>query len=504
MAEYTHCARGDYMKKFMDKDFLLETSAAQRLYRACENMPILDYHCHLNPQEIANNKHYANLSEIWLGSNCQGDHYKWRAMRAYGIEEQYITGDAAPYQKFLKWAETVEHLIGNPLYHWTHLELQRYFGITTTLTVRSAPAIWDKANALLQTKNLSVCGIFNQFNVYAVGTTDDPADSLEFHKQIRNGSAAIGRIQTKVVPSFRPDRALDIGNSSFPEYMETLGKAAKIQIKTVDDVVEALSKRLDFFVQNGCVASDHGMDMPPCTVASDRIINGALRKVLCEKTPAKKTGSKIKPVILSPEEIAAYKTRIYVELGRLYAKKNIVMQYHMNAIRDNNSKMYGAIGPNTGFDAVHDMSMSKNLAGLLDLIEKEGALPKTILYSLNPADYYPISTVMGCFQNTANGNNGMVRGKMQLGAAWWFDDHRDGMEEQLKVLANTGMLSSFVGMLTDSRSFLSYPRHEYFRRILCNVIGRWVDNGEFPADWDALEVLVKEISFYNAQKYFGL
>src|SRR5574344_2618735 len=491
MAEYTHCARGDYMKKFMDKDFLLETSAAQRLYRACENMPILDYHCHLNPQEIANNKHYANLSEIWLGSNCQGDHYKWRAMRAYGIEEQYITGDAAPYQKFLKCAETVEHLIGNPLYHWTHLELQRYFGITTTLTVRSAPAIWDKANALLQTKNLSVCGIFNQCNVYAVGTTDDPADSLEFHKQIRNGSAAIGRIQTKVVPSFRPDRALDIGNSSFPEYMETLGKAAKIQIKTVDDVVEALSKRLDFFIQNGCVASDHGMDMPPCTVASDRSINNTFKKALAGKE-------------ITPEEIAAYKTKLYVELGKLYAKKNMVMQYHMNAIRDNNSVQHETLGPNTGFDAVHDMPMSRNLAGLLDLIEKEGALPKTILYSLNPADYYPIATVMGCFQNTANGAGGAVRGKMQLGAAWWFDDHRDGMEEQLKTLADTGMLSAFVGMLTDSRSILSYPRHEYFRRILCNLIGRWCENGEYPADWDTLSRLVQNISFGNAKKYFNL
>jgi glucuronate isomerase len=273
--------------------------------------------------------------------------------------------------------------------------------------------------------------------------------------------------------------------------MSQLGKSAKIQIKTVDDVLDVLSNRLDFFIQNGCVASDHGMDMPPCTVASDRCINTAFKKALVGKS-------------ITPEEIAAYKTKVYVELGKLYAKKNIVMQYHMNAIRDNNSVQYKTLGANTGFDAVHDMPMSKNLAGLLDLIEKEGALPKTIVYSLNPADYYPIATVLGCFQNTANGGNDASRGKMQFGAAWWFDDHRDGMELQLKTLASTGMLSAFVGMLTDSRSFLSYPRHEYFRRILCNVIGRWVDNGEYPADWDALAQLVQAISFGNARKYFGL
>lgn len=475
----------------MGKDFLLETPVAKKLYAFCENEPIIDYHCHLSPEEIAQDKRYGNLTDIWLGANRQGDHYKWRAMRAYGVAEKYITGDAQPYEKFLKWAETVEHLIGNPLYHWTHLELQRYFHIYTPLTVKTAPQIWDRANILLQKNDLSVRGIFQNFNVYAVGTTDDPADSLAFHKQIANGSAPIGHVQTKVIPSFRPDRAFDLTNPTFAEYMSQLGKSAKIQIKTVDDVLDVLSNRLDFFIQNGCVASDHGMDMPPCTVASDRCINTAFKKALVGKS-------------ITPEEIAAYKTKVYVELGKLYAKKNIVMQYHMNAIRDNNSVQYKTLGANTGFDAVHDMPMSKNLAGLLDLIEKEGALPKTIVYSLNPADYYPIATVLGCFQNTANGGNDAIRGKMQFGAAWWFDDHRDGMELQLKTLASTGMLSAFVGMLTDSRSFLSYPRHEYFRRILCNVIGRWVDNGEYPADWDALAQLVQAISFGNARKYFGL
>lgn len=494
------------MKKFMDKDFLLETSTSKKLFKMCCDEPILDYHCHLSPKEIAENKKYEDLTEMWLGKNLQGDHYKWRMMRAYGIEERFITGETQSYQKFLKWAEVVEHLIGNPLYHWTHLELQRYFGIATPLTVKSAPEIWDKANTMLQTEDLSVRGIFKKFNVFAVGTTDDPIDSLEYHKMIAEGKAPIGKIKTKVIPSFRPDKALDIANPNFVDYIKQLEKVSNVKIKTVDDVVEALSKRLDFFIENGCVSSDHGMDMPPCTVASDKVINAALKKVLSseKKYSAKSSSSKNKTPTLTQEEIAAYKTKVYVELGKLYAKKNIVMQLHMNVIRDNNSAQLKLLGPNTGFDAVHDLPMSKNLAGFLDLIEKEGALPKTILYSLNPSDYYPLATIMGCFQNTANGDNGMIKGKMQLGAAWWFEDNIEGMEYQLKTLASTGMLSAFVGMLTDSRSFLSYPRHEYFRRILCNLIGKWVENGEYPANWNSLSELVKDISFNNAKNYFGM
>lgn len=475
------------MKKFMDKNFLLETRTAQKLYKLCESMPVIDYHCHLSPQEIAENKQYENLTQIWLG----GDHYKWRVMRAYGVEERFITGGATPYQKFEKWAETIENLIGNPLYHWTHLELQRYFGITTPLTKKNAPAVWDKANALLSTKELSVKGIFEKFNIYAVGTTDDPIDSLEWHKQIAEGTAPIGKIKTKVVPSFRPDKALDLANKDFAKYIKTLAKVSGVKIKSAEDVVKALEARLDFFIENGCVASDHGMAMPPFTVAPKRSVNAAFKKAM--------EGS-----ALTQKEIDSYQTFIYVELGKLYSKKNIVMQYHMNAIRDNNSAMMASLGPNTGFDAVHDKPMSENLAGLLNLMEKEAALPKTILYSLNPSDYYPIATVMGCFQNANNGEQKNVRGKIQLGSAWWFCDHRDGMEEQMSVLAAEGMLSAFVGMLTDSRSFLSYPRHEYFRRIMCNLIGNWVENGEYPEDWDSLKKIVQNISFGNAKEYFGL
>lgn len=475
------------MKKFMDQDFLLETDVAKKLYEVCEKLPVIDYHCHLSPQEIAENKQYQNLTEIWLG----GDHYKWRQMRAYGIQERFITGDASAYEKFEKWAETIEHLIGNPLHHWTHLELQRYFGIYEPLTLKTAPAIWEKANAMLQTEELSVRGIFKKFNIHAVGTTDDPVDSLEWHRKIADGSAPIGKISTKVVPSFRPDRALDIANKDFNQYIKKLSEVSGINISSVEDVSAALENRLDYFIEHGCVASDHGMSMPPCTNASVNELNEIFRKGM--------EGSSI-----TTGEVSAYQTYLYVQLGKMYAEKNIAMQYHMNAIRDNNSRMMKALGPNTGFDAVHDMPMSSNLAGLLDLIESNGGLPKTIVYSLNPSDYYPMATVMACFQNTSIQNRNPVKGQMQLGSAWWFCDHRDGMEEQLRILAAEGMLSTFIGMLTDSRSFLSYPRHEYFRRILCNLIGKWVENGEYPEDWDSLKEIVSAISFDNAKNYFGV
>lgn len=475
------------MKRFMDKNFLLETRTSQRLYKACENLPVIDYHCHLSPQEIAENKQYENLTEIWLG----GDHYKWRAMRAYGVEERFITGGATPYQKFEKWAETIENLIGNPLYHWTHLELQRYFGITEPLTKKSAPQIWDKANAILQSGRLTVKDIFKKFNIYAVGTTDDPIDTLQYHQQIASGKAPIGKIKTKVIPSFRPDNALYIEKKSFPSYIKSLAKVSGIKIKNAEDVVKALEKRLDFFVENGCASADHGMAMPPFEPSPKRSVNAVFKKAM--------EGTK-----LTAKDIAVYQTYVYVELGKMYAKRNIVMQYHMNVIRDTNSAMFKTLGANTGFDAAHDLPMTQNLAGLLNLMEQEAALPKTILYTLNPKDYYSLATVMGCFQNANNGEQKNVRGKIQLGSAWWFCDHKDGMEEQLRVLASEGMLSAFVGMLTDSRSFLSYPRHEYFRRIMCNLIGSWVENGEYPQDWQSLEKIVTNISFGNAKEYFAL
>lgn len=472
------------MKKFMDKNFILETKTAQKLYAACKDEPIWDFHCHLIPKEIADNKKFPTLAEIWLGSNGYGDHYKWRQMRTYGIDEKYITGNADPYEKFMKWAETVEHLIGNPLYHWTHLELQRYFGIYEPLTVESAPSIWEKANAMLQSDDMSVKGIFKRFNVYAVGTTDDPADTLEYHKAIADGTAAIGKIDTKVRPSYRPDKALNIDKPTFAAYIEKLAGAAGMKISNSDDVLAALEKRLDFFISLGCRASDHALEYPPFKIASDKEIDSAFKKAMDGKEVTK-------------DEADAWRTKILLGLGKMYNKKNIVMQWHMNAIRDNNKAMFAKLGPDTGFDGSHDWEMTKNLAAMLSLIEENGGLPKTVLYTLNPKDYYPIGTVMGCFQG------GGIKGRIQLGSAWWFCDHKDGMEQQLKVLGDLGMLPAFVGMLTDSRSFLSYPRHEYFRRILCNLIGGWVENGEVPNDMPRLSQIVKDISFNNALNYFG-
>ncbi|MBD5426189.1 MAG: glucuronate isomerase [Treponemataceae bacterium] len=468
------------MKKFMDKNFLLETKTAQKLFEACKDEPLWDYHCHLPPEQIAQNKKFSSITDIWLG----GDHYKWRQMRTYGIDEKYITGDAEPYEKFVRWAETIENLIGNPLYHWTHLELQRYFGIDEPLTVKSAPEIYKAANELLKGDDLSVKGIFKNFHVYAVGTTDDPADSLEYHKAIAAGTAPIGTIDTKVRPSYRPDKAININLPTYPAYIKKLSEVSGIDIQTSDDVIAALIKRLDFFIENGCRASDHALEYPPFKIASDKEIDAVVKKALSGEA-------------VSEAEAEAYKTKILLALGREYAKKNVVMQWHMNAIRDNNKAMFKKLGPDTGFDGSHDKPLAENLAALLNLIEENGGLPKTILYTLNPKDYYSIGTIMGCFQG------GGIKGRVQLGSGWWFCDHRDGMEQQIKVLGNLGMIPAFVGMLTDSRSFLSYSRHEYFRRILCNVIGGWVENGEYPEDMERLTKMVKDISFGNALRYFG-
>ena len=466
---------------FMDESFLLETETARNLYKTAGNMPVFDYHCHLSPAQIAKNINLNDLTDAWLS----GDHYKWRMMRAFGIDEKYITGGAGSYEKFLAWARTVENLIGNPLYHWTHLELQRYFGIYEPLTEESAPSIWEKTNTLLQQPRLSVKGIFEKFNIYAVGTTDDPADSLEYHKAIAEGTAVIGKIATKVIPSFRPDRALELNNTGFKGYIDELSKASGITIKNTDDLLAALEKRLDFFIAHGCRSSDHGLEYVPFTITNAGGAERAFKQALAGKK-------------VSPQEADAYKTQILISLANLYAGKNIAMQLHFSVIRNVNTKMLNSAGPNTGYDAVNDCTIAKNLAALLDHMEAgPGGLPKTILYSLNPKDYYPITTIMGGFQGTN------IKGKMQLGCAWWFCDHRDGMEEHLRALANLGMLPAFIGMLTDSRSFLSYPRHEYFRRILCNLIGKWVEKGEYPNDQKRLEKIVCDISFENAKEYFG-
>ncbi|MDR0301151.1 MAG: glucuronate isomerase [Treponema sp.] len=464
------------MKEFMDEGFLLETETARKLYDAAKNEPIYDYHCHLSPAQIAQNINMKDMTDAWLS----GDHYKWRMMRAMGIEEKYITGNADNYDKFIAWSRTVENLIGNPLYHWTHLELQRYFGIHEPLTQKSAPAIWNRANELLQKPELSVKGIFEKFKIYAVGTTDDPVDSLEYHLAIANGTAPIGKIDTKAIPSFRPDRALNIAADGFADYIHELAKVSGTTIKLTDDVFTALEKRLDFFISMGCRSSDHAFEYAPYTVACSGQIEKTFRKAMAGKK-------------ITRQEADAYKTKMLILLANLYAQRGIVMQIHLSVIRNVNMKILLQVGENAGIDAVNDREISKKLAALLGHME----LPKTILYSLNPKDYYPLATIMGGFQEAG------IEGKMQLGSAWWFCDHRDGMEEQLRVLANLGMLPAFVGMLTDSRSFLSYPRHEYFRRILCNLIGKWVENGEYPSCHQQLEEIVRGISFGNARKYFG-
>jgi len=471
-------------KTFLDENFLLETETSRVLYKAAKDEPIFDYHCHLIPSQIAENRKMNDLADAWLSE----DHYKWRMMRAFGIEEKYITGDASGYEKYMAWARTVENLIGNPLYHWTHLELRRYFDIYEPLTEKSAPAIWEKANALLQTPQLSVKGIFEKMKIYAVGTTDDPVDSLDNHRAIAEGFAPIGKIETKVIPTFRPDKVLEIGDSHFIEYVISLSETSGINIKNFDDILAALEKRLDFFISMGCRASDHALEYVPYNETSIKEVEKTFKKVMAGKDA-------------SIEEADAYKTLMLASLGNLYAKKNIAMQFHLSCIRDVNTRQLIKLGRNTGFDAVNDKRLCENLSALLDLIslggEDSDGLPKTILYSLNPKDYYPLATIMGGFHDSSR------TGKMQLGSAWWFCDHRDGMEEQMRILANLGMLPSFIGMLTDGRSFLSYPRHEYFRRIMCNLIGKWVENGEYPNDSQKLEKIVRDISFGNAKRYFG-
>ena len=464
------------MKPFMDENFLLQTKTAQALYHEhAKNEMIFDYHCHLNPSEIANNKRFTTITDAWLG----GDHYKWRMMRANGTPEALVTGkDADPYDKFLAWAATMENCLGNPLYHWTHLELQRYFGIKEVLNTKNAKAIYEEANHQFKVnENLSVKGIMKQFKVYAVGTTDDPADDLVYHQQI----ASQKDFPSKVIPSFRPDKALAIEKETFVSYIEALAKASGKKIEMATDVVDALINRLDFFVSMGCKASDHALITAPSIFKSESEVNAIYAKKLAGAT-------------LSEVEVEAYNTFVLTHLARAYAKRDIAMQLHFASIRDNNGLMFKALGPDTGYDASHDKELAQGLSAFLNNLSQTGEVPKTILYTLNPKDYYTLATLMGCYQDG-------IPGKMQLGSAWWFADHKDGMEEQMKLLGNVGLLPRFIGMLTDSRSFLSYSRHEYFRRILCNIFGTWAEEGEIPNDMDMLGNVVRNISFGNAKAY---
>jgi glucuronate isomerase len=474
------------MKAFMDKDFLLKTGTARRLYHeAAAEEPIFDYHCHLKPREIAEDRRFPDLAYLWLGENRYGDHYKWRLMRANGVDEKLITGDAEPWDKFLAWAKTMPALIGNPLYHWTHLELRRYFDIHDVLNGESARAVWEGANEKLRRDpEFSALGILKKFKVYALGTTDDPADSLEWHQKIRRE----GKTETRVLPSFRPDRALNIENPDFAAYIAALGRAAGRTIGGAGDLLAALNDRIAFFDSLGCRTADHGLEYLPFRIPGEgeekgeRALEGIFAAALEGRAPA-------------AAEAESWKTFILSRLAAEYCRRGWVMQIHLSAIRNINSRALGELGADTGYDSIHDHPVSAGLARFLDYLESPGVLPKTILYSLNPKDFYPLAAIMGSFQ-------GRSPGKMQLGSAWWFLDHRDGMENQMRTLANVGLLSRFVGMLTDSRSFLSYPRHEYFRRILCNILGDWAEEGEAPADFKLLGSMVRNISFGNAQKYF--
>ncbi len=465
------------MKAFMDQDFLLSTDTAKRLYHDyAEKMPIIDYHCHINPQEIAQDRSFDNITQVWLG----GDHYKWRQMRSNGVEEAYITGDATDREKFQKWAETLEKAIGNPLYHWSHLELQRYFDCNTPLTGRTAEEIWNLCNEKLHDPALSVRGIIKQSNVRLICTTDDPIDSLEWHKKIAEDKD----FDVKVLPAWRPDKAMNLEKPDYPDYISKLEAASGISIHSFADLKEALRSRLAFFDSMGCKVSDHGLNYVMYQPAPEEEIEAIFTKRLSGIMP-------------SPDEELKFKTAFMIFAGREYHRLGWVMQLHYGAKRDNNRKMYQKLGPDTGYDCINTYGPSAQLADFLNALSETDELPKTILYSLNPGDNAAIGTIIGCFQDS-----GAV-GKIQHGSAWWFADNKTGMIEQMTSLANLGLLSNFVGMLTDSRSFLSYTRHEYFRRILCDLIGSWVENGEYPCDFEVLGKIVQDISYNNAARYFG-
>lgn len=465
------------MRKFNDENFMLQNETAKILYfNYAKDMPIIDYHCHLNPKEIAENKKYDNITELWLG----GDHYKWRAIRSNGVEEKYITGTSDPKVKFMKFAETMPYLLGNPLYHWTHLELKRYFGIDKVISPETAEEIWDTCNTMLKSDDLSARGLILNSNVEVICTTDDPVDNLEYHRAIREDKS----FPVKVLPAFRPDKALNIHLDGFREYIGALGKASGIDITNIPALKEALVKRLDFFNENGCKLSDHALDCAIYEKTDIKDIENIFEKGL-------------KGMPLQQVEADKFKTHMLLFLGREYANRGWTMQLHLGTIRNNNTKMFNLLGPDTGFDAIGDFNQAKPLAGFLDDLFNTCGLPKTIIYCLNPCDNEVIASIMGCFQGAE------VPGKIQFGSAWWFNDHKDGMEKQMIALANLGLLRRFVGMLTDSRSFLSYTRHEYFRRILCNLIGRWAEDGEVPMDIEILGAMVQEICYYNAKNYFG-
>ncbi len=466
------------MKKFLDKDFILSNATAQILYHEyAAQMPIVDYHCHVSPKEIYEDVHFENIAQLWLA----GDHYKWRIMRSDGVDEKYITGDASWSEKFRKFAESLPRAIGNPMYHWCHLELKKYFGYEGVLNGDTAQEVWDLAADKLQQADMGVRGIIARSNVAFIGTTDDPVDSLEWHRALAEDKT----FQTTVAPSFRPDKALNIDKLGWREYMDALSAAADVRIDGLATLKEALRRRMVHFANHGCKASDHGLDYMVYREPDESEADMAVRKGL--------VGEQV-----SAEEAEMLKTVLLLFCAEEYSRLGWVMQLHYNCLRNPNSTMLVQIGPDAGFDCIGPHNGSRALAKVLDALYAKAVLPRTILYSLDAGDNGFLDTLIGAFQGTE------VRGKLQHGSAWWFNDNKQGMREQLISLANLSLLGNFVGMLTDSRSFLSYTRHEYFRRILCDLIGSWVENGEYPADIPTVGGIIQDISYYNAVRYFGL
>jgi glucuronate isomerase len=466
------------MKRFMDdKDFLLDTPTAQELFHeVAEKMPIVDYHCHINPQEIFEDTRYDNITQVWLG----GDHYKWRLMRSNGVDERFVTGDAPDREKFQKWAETLERAVGNPVFQWSHLELKRFFGYEGVLNSKTAQEVWDLTSAKLADPSMSCRNLIRNSNVRLICTTDDPASDLSWHKRI----AADPTFDVKVVPAMRPDAAMGIDKPGFADYMATLGKAAGVTIVDFASFERALSRRLDFFAEMGCRASDHALDYVMDVPATDEEIEGIFQARLAGKA-------------VSTTDVLKYKTAFMKFVAGEYVRLDWAMQVHYGCKRDNNARMFARLGADTGYDCINNYAPSSQTADFLNDLQEAGNLPKTILYSLNPNDNEAIDTIMGCFQE------GPTAGKIQHGSAWWFNDHKVGMTNQMTSLANEGLLGNFIGMLTDSRSFLSYPRHEYFRRVMCNVIGGFVEAGEYPCDRENLDAIVRGICYDNAVRYFG-
>ena len=450
---------------FINDDFMLKGETAKELYHQfAEKMPIIDYHCHLSPQMIAENYKFKNAYDLFLG----GDHYKWRLMRSNGIDEELITGSGDDYEKFKAFAKTVPLMIGNPMYHWTHLELKRYFGIDKTLSEDTCEEIWNRCNELLEKDEYRAQELIKRSNVETVCTTDDPCDDLRYHKALKDFSV-------KILPTFRPDKAVEIAKETFIPYIESIG------IKTYDELLSWIDERIAYFNDNGCRLSDHGLEYVP-------FAKGDAKAVFDKRMRGES---------ITKEEENIYKTALIKRCAKNYTKYGWAMQLHIGALRNNNTKMYKKLGADTGFDSINDLCIAEDLSKLMDSIENEDGLPKTILYTLNPKDNYVLGTMLGNFQKAP------IAGKIQFGSGWWFNDQRDGMENQMQSLANLGLLSKFVGMLTDSRSFVSYTRHEYFRRILCNLIGKWVDGGEYPKDMKALGEIVEGICYKNAKEYFG-